>query len=142
MYEGELQYDGDSLKGVYFLLTNKFIIRERFYTILFNTKLEILNDELLLPDENTWEIYNVVKEYSYKMKDEKNIEEFDLQKFANLMKSKFKEMQDSFKKNIDKPHEYLYHISEIDNTRIKRFYRESSAPPQEIVAAILGDISL
>lgn len=109
------------LENIFYLLTNKFIVREKFYTILFSIKLEILNTDFLIGDENTWEVFSLVKEYSYMMKDDKNIQDYDLNSFSILMKDKFRDMYSDFEKNLfsDIP-EYTYIIKNISKNRIER----------------------
>lgn len=127
LFIGEIYYNDNIIKNVYFLMTHKFIIREKFYTILFNVKLEILNEEFLLGEESSWEIFNLVREYSYKMKDEENVEDYDISKFAKLMSGKFKEMHKPFIKNIDRPNEYKYLLSNVEKNRMNRINKDGDS---------------
>ncbi|MCX8008181.1 MAG: hypothetical protein N3A54_00595 [Patescibacteria group bacterium] len=77
---------------LYFLMTTKIIVREKFCTILLVVNLELLNREF--SSTTPVMIYKNAKEYSFKMKNEKDIENYDFKTFVSQLKQRITEIEE------------------------------------------------
>ncbi len=142
IFNGSIMLGDKEYDNVFYLFTTKYIVREKFYTIVLVAKIEILNVEFLLEDESGWEIFSVSREYSYNMKDDKNIsEDYSAKDFSLIIKERFKEIYSGLEEDIFNNKLNLL-IENLPKNRLERINRIEGARVSGDNPALLATINL
>lgn len=100
--------------NIFFLITDKIVIREKFCRILLETKVEVMND--IFDSKDSLLIWQVQRDYSYKMEDDVNIVKYEFDNFVNSVKEKFVDIYDRFNKVAD---ENVVKVEQLSNGKLK-----------------------
>jgi len=100
--EGDIKFD-----DVFFLITQKIQVMERFCTLSLTYKVEIVNDDLMNIfskkfKENIYTIlvFSDVREFSFKMENESDIYDYGIETFKDIVEKRFEEMIRQFKTSM------------------------------------------